>query len=92
MNIQSQNLRWNRDVLLSANAQLDLAYQQEADPCIALMILRNYHLLLAQSLSSDDGQEWRQKAKVWLQRYIGSRANSKLTVFYDESELYYDSI
>lgn len=90
--MNAPNAQWNRDALLSANSQLNRVYQHDADPCIALMILRNYHLLLAQSSPSDEHQEWREKAKIWLQRYTGARANNNMGVFYDESGLFYDVI
>ena len=88
MNVQSQKNAWNRDALLKANFQLQTLYQQDGNPCLALMISRNYHLLLEQTHNLKEQQDWSDKAKIWQKLYRKSRINIKANVFYDESGLF----
>jgi len=92
MNVQVQNNSWNRDALLTANFQLKILYQQDRNPCLALMISRNYHLLLEQSHNPKERQDWRDKAKIWQKLYSKSRTNKSPGIFYDGSGWNYDSI
>ena len=92
MNVQLQNTMWSREALLTANFQLQTLYQQDGNPCLALMIVRNYHLLLEQSHDLKERQDWSDKAKIWQKLYSKSRINIKPNVFYDDSGLYYDSV
>ncbi len=92
MNAQVHKTMWNRDALLTANSQLKNLYQQDRNPCLALMISRNYHLLLDQSFSEKEHQDWRDKAKIWQKLYSKSRTGKNVGVFYDGNGLYYDSM
>ncbi|OUR64865.1 hypothetical protein A9Q79_06120 [Methylophaga sp. 42_25_T18] len=92
MNVQLQNTTWSREALMTANFQLQTLYQQDGNPCLALMISRNYHLLLDQSHSLKEQKDWSDKAKIWQKLYSKSRINKIPNVFYDESGLYYDSV
>ncbi|MBL4638651.1 MAG: hypothetical protein JKY76_04745 [Proteobacteria bacterium] len=92
MNVQARNATWIRDALLTANFQLQTLYQQDGNPCLALMISRNYHLLLDHSHSLKERQDWSDKATIWQKLYSKARINKNSNVFYDESGLYYDSV
>ena len=92
MNVQVHNATWSRDALLTANSQLKSLYQQEGNPCLALMISRNYHLLLDQIHDSKEHQRWTDQAKIWQMLYSKTRTNKNVGVFYDDSGLYFDSV
>lgn len=92
MNVQAQKTTWSRDTLLIANSQLKSLYQQDGNPCLALMISRNYHLLLEQSFDEKEHQDWCDKAKTWQKLYRKSLTIKNLGVFFDGNGLYYDSV
>jgi len=92
MNVQAHNSTWSRDALLTANSQLKSLYQQDGNPCLALMISRNYHLLIEQTSSLKQRKDWIEKAKIWQKLYSKSRANKNMGAFYDGSGLYYDNV
>jgi len=57
-------------LLLAANQQLESVFQRHTDACVALLISRNYHLLLQQQTCTTDRLNWMQKAKYWWQQYL----------------------
>lgn len=79
------------ELLLSANDQLEKMYYQEHDPCLALHISRNYHLLQKQDANNHHQQQWQEKAKTWWQLYWGERSNKSLGLFYDENDMFLDT-
>jgi len=85
-------IQWSRDVLLSAIKQLETLYQQQQDPCLALMISRNYRLLHKQIQAVDEREKCLDKAQAWQERYRPSRTSKTAALFYDVNDLSYDSI
>ena len=83
MNIQEQRVGWTRDLLISANNQLEGIYNQQHDPCVALLISRNYHLLLGQYKNRNERSEWQEKAKTWQSKYRQARTSKLFSLFYD---------
>jgi hypothetical protein len=57
-------------LLLAANEELETVYNQTDDPCVALLISRNYNLLTQQPEDIDLRIAWMQKAKYWWQQYL----------------------
>ena len=92
MNVSAQKTSWNREVLLSANQQLELLYQQKQDPCLALMISRNYQLHHKQIQAVDERKKWLDKAQMWQQQYSSVGTKKMLGLFFDANNLSYDSI
>lgn len=88
MSIQSKR---DCDVLLSANHQLEQMYHNQHDPCLALYISRNYHLLQEQDTNINHQKQWQGKAKIWWKLYWGDRSSKGLGLFYDEHGLFSDS-
>lgn len=86
MSVQSQR---DCDVLLTANHQLEQMYHDQHDPCLALHISRNYHLLEEQDSDVMHQQLWKNKAQIWWQLYWANRSNKGLGLFYDENGCYY---
>jgi len=74
-------------LLLAANQQLESVYQREADPCVALLLSRNYHLLIQQQSSLVARLNWMQKAKYWWQQYLnlstGKRYSFELDIYHE---------
>lgn len=64
---------WQRECLLAANRQLVKCYQRQPSACVALLISRNYRLLLTQSERPDIKQLWQQLSKSWWERYCRQR-------------------
>lgn len=58
------------ELLISANAELEKLYFKKSDPCLALLVSRNYRLLLDCNVTSDRKLAWVQKAKYWWQLYL----------------------
>jgi hypothetical protein len=57
-------------LLLAANETLELLYLTRPEPCIALLISRNYHLLTQQSSAPELRFTWVKDAKYWWQTYL----------------------
>lgn len=57
-------------LLLAANEELEAVYSDRDDPCVALLISRNYHLLAQQPEELDLRIGWMQKAKYWWHEYL----------------------
>lgn len=88
MTVQAVTSTKDTALLLSANQQLEHMYCQRHDPCLALHISRNYHLLLAQNESSNEQAMWHEKAKLWWDVYCSKRSNKVLDLFYDGGGLF----
>ncbi len=85
MTIQSIRSKRDNAILLSANQQLEQLYIQQNNPCLALYISRNYHLLEEQDSNTVQQKKWQQKAKIWWELYWQANSNKKLDLFYDKS-------
>jgi hypothetical protein len=88
MKSAASKMKWSRDVLLSAIKQLEAMHKQNQDPCLALIISRNYRLLHNQLQTLDERKKCLDKAKVWQSQYKPSKANTVIGFF----GLSYDSI
>lgn len=71
---------WQRDCLLAANRQLEQRYQQKPSACLALLISRNYRLLITQSERPDLKLLWQQLSKRWWQHYCRQRPSLDVSV------------
>lgn len=60
---------WCEGLLLSANQELENRYRQQASPCLALLIARNYRLLLTHNDNPLKKQLWRALADRWMLSY-----------------------
>ena len=75
MKSAASKMKWSRDVLLSAIKQLESLHKQKQDPCLALLISRNYRLLHNQLQTLDEREKCLDKAKVWQGQYKPSRTS-----------------
>jgi hypothetical protein len=85
-------MQWSRDVLLIAIKQLEMLYKQQQDPCLALIISRNYRLLHNQVQAVDEREQCLYKARLWQGQYKLARTSKSAAHFYDGKGLSYDSI
>jgi hypothetical protein len=83
--------KWAREAILTANHQLEMAYQQQQDPCIALMISRNYQLI-HDHYQSIETTTWLEKARIWLRHYQYAKNDQRVGRFYDATGFFYDTI
>lgn len=80
-------IQWSRDVLLIAIKQLEMLYKQQQDPCLALMISRNYGLLYKQLQAVDEREKCLDKARLWQSQYKPARRSKIAALFYDDNGL-----
>lgn len=85
MSGQSIRMQRDSDILLSANHQLERLYVQQKEPCLALHISRNYHLLEEHDSNAFQKNRWKQKAKIWWELYWQASSNKGLDLFYDKN-------
>jgi hypothetical protein len=75
-------------LLIAANQQLESVFLRKPDPCIALLISRNYHLLMQEQTHLTARLNWMQDAKYWWQKYLklstGRRYNFMSHISHDE--------
>ena len=69
MNQRQINLDDNQALILSAIEHLEALYRQDASPCLALQIARNYRLLETQDEHPLKKQYWRALSQRWLLSY-----------------------
>lgn len=81
MNVTPIRSKWGCDLLLSANHELEQLYIQQNNPCLALHISRNYHLLQAQDVNSKHQKLWQEKAKLWWKLYCSKRSIKRVQFF-----------
>lgn len=60
---------WCEGLLLSANEELEQRYREQASACLALLISRNYRLLLTHNEHPLKKQLWRALAERWMLSY-----------------------
>ena len=89
MSVQAIKSKRDREIILTANHQLEQMYFAQNSPCLALHISRNYHLLHALYENSECQDQWKDKAKIWWQLYWGKNSNRGLGLFYDKDGLSY---
>jgi hypothetical protein len=70
MNASLNRNQVEKRLLLAANEELEMVYAQKRDPCIALLISRNYRLLTQQPDAPELRIAWMQDAKYWWQEYL----------------------
>jgi hypothetical protein len=92
MSSAASKVKWSRDVLVTATKQLEMLYKQQQDPCLALMISRNYRLLHSQIHTIDEQEKCLENARLWQGQYKPSRTNKIAALFYGANSLSYDSI
>ena len=75
-------------LLIAANQQLESVFLRSPDPCIALLISRNYHLLMQEQTHLTARLNWMQNAKYWWQQYLklttGKRASFMSHIDHDD--------
>jgi hypothetical protein len=57
-------------LLMAAIEELEAVYIEAGDPCVALLISRNYHLLAQRLDNIDVRLVWMQQARYWWQQYL----------------------
>lgn len=57
-------------LLIAANQQLESVFLRNPDPCVALLISRNYHLLMQEQTHLTARLNWMKSAKYWWQKYL----------------------
>lgn len=85
-------MKWSRDVLVCAIKQLELLYKQKQDPCLALMISRNYRLLHKQLQTVTEQKNCLDKAQIWQGQYRPGRRDKLVGIFSDVNSLSCDGI
>lgn len=92
MKSAASKMKWSRDVLVSATKQLEMLYKQQQDPCLALLISRNYRLLHNQIQAVAEREKCLDKARLWQDQYKPTRTSKVAALFYGVNGLSYDSI
>lgn len=64
---------WRRESLIAANKQLEKIYRLQPSACVALLISRNYRLLVTQYEQPDIKHIWQQLSKRWWGLYCRHR-------------------
>ncbi len=59
----------DRDLILSANEQLEQIYFEQKNACIALSISRNYQILVDSYVDITNKNQWKMRAKLWWDLY-----------------------
>ena len=76
------------ELLVAANHQLESVFLKRPEPCVALLISRNYNLLLQEQAQLTIRLNFMQKAKYWWQEYLkmstGRRSKMMFDINHDE--------
>ena len=88
MNAPQKTKTKSYELLVAANHQLESVFQRQPEPCVALLISRNYNLLIQEQAQLTVRVNFMQKAKYWWQEYLkmstGKRANMMFDINHNE--------
>tara|TARA_B110000037_G_scaffold11942_1_gene12823 strand:- start:261 stop:572 length:312 start_codon:yes stop_codon:yes gene_type:complete len=71
------------ELLVAANNQLESVFLKKPEPCVALLISRNYNLLLQEQDQLTIRLNFMQKAKYWWQEYLKMSTGKSSKVMFD---------
>ena len=94
MNAPLKSKTAEQRLLIAANQQLESVFLQNPDPCIALLISRNYHLLMQEQTDLTARLNWMQNAKYWWQQYLklSTGKRSSFMSYIDHDDLLFKRI
>ena len=88
MNAAVESKTSSYELILAANHQLESVFLKKPEPCVALLISRNYNLLLQEQAQLTMQLNFMQKAKYWWQEYLkmstGRRSKMMFDINHDE--------
>lgn len=88
MNAAIESKTSSYELLVAANHQLESVFLKKPEPCVALLISRNYNLLLQEQSQLTIRLNFMQKAKYWWQEYLkmstGRRSKMMFDINHDE--------
>ena len=88
MNAAVESKTSSYELLVAANHQLESVFLKKPEPCVALLISRNYNLLLQEQAQLTIRLNFMQKAKYWWQEYLkmstGRRSKMMFDINHDE--------
>jgi hypothetical protein len=70
-------------LLIAANQQLETVFSRSPEPCVALLISRNYHLLMQEQTNLTARLNWMQNAKYWWQKYLKLSTGKQYNFMFD---------
>ena len=83
MNAAIESKTSSYELLVAANHQLESVFLKKPEPCVALLISRNYNLLLQEQAQLTIRLNFMQKAKYWWQKYLKMSTGKKSKVMFD---------
>ena len=83
MNAAVKSKTKSYELLIAANHQLESVFLKNPEPCVALLISRNYNLLLQEQAQLTIRFNFMQKAKYWWQEYLKMSTTKRSKVMFD---------
>ena len=83
MNAAIESKTSSYELLVAANHQLESVFLKKPEPCVALLISRNYNLLLQEQSQLTIRLNFMQKAKYWWQEYLKMSTGRRSKVMFD---------
>jgi len=83
MNAAVKSKTKSYELLIAANHQLESVFLKKPEPCVALLISRNYNLLLQEQVQLTIRFNFMQKAKYWWQEYLKMSTAKRSKVMFD---------
>ena len=83
MNAAVKSKTKSYELLIAANHQLESVFLKKPEPCVALLISRNYSLLLQEQAQLTIRFNFMQKAKYWWQEYLKMSTAKRSKVMFD---------
>lgn len=83
MNAAVKSKTKSYELLIAANHQLESVFLKKPEPCVALLISRNYNLLLQEQVQLTIRFNFMQKAKYWWQEYLKMSTTKRSKVMFD---------
>ena len=83
MNAAVKSKTKSYELLIAANHQLESVFLKKPEPCVALLISRNYNLLLQEQAQLTIRFNFMQKAKYWWQEYLKMSTAKRSKVMFD---------
>lgn len=83
MNAAIESKTSSYELLVAANHQLESVFLKKPEPCVALLISRNYNLLLQEQAQLTIRLNFMQKAKYWWQEYLKMSTGRRSKMMFD---------
>lgn len=83
MNAAVESKTSSYELILAANHQLESVFLKKPEPCVALLISRNYNLLLQEQAQLTMQLNFMQKAKYWWQEYLKMSTGRRSKMMFD---------